>query len=109
MSKTKYSLKGNPYIQKVLDISTGHITKSDSLLLSDASRGESENPIVTYKYDYGFLVAVQDERGVYSQAKKYGFSNQFIKIMRMALKLKLSFVKFDGDAIAYDDLKFFDW
>ena len=98
-----------PLIQKVLDISTAHIWEHDVRLLLDSDAGKSENPIVAFKYQYGFLVAVQDERGVYTSALKYGYSTVFVKIMRYALKLKLSFVKFDQDGITYDDLKYFDW
>jgi hypothetical protein len=100
---------GNPFIVKSLDISTDHITKEEAVLLDDASKGESENPVVAYKYEYGHFVFVSPEKTDYLAISQYGYSPQFISILRRAKELGCKYVQFDGDGIQYDDLETFSW
>jgi hypothetical protein len=99
----------NPYLVKSLDISTDHLTKIDSLRLDDASKGESENPVTAYKYEYGHFVHVPDEEADYIAMDKYGYSLQFTLILRRAKELGCKYVQFDCDGIQYDDLEVFNW
>ena len=110
-----YRLNKNPYLVKSLDISTGHLTKKEAELLDNASKGESENPITAYKYEYGYFVHVPTEEPDYLAIAEYGYSKfdcdciQFIAILRRARELGCKYVQFDGDGIQYDDLETFSW
>ena len=106
-----YRLNKNPYLVKSLDISTGHLTKKETDLLDDASKGESENPVIAYKYEYGHFVHVpqKPEYNNYLAIAEYGYSTQFIAILRRARELGCKYVQFDCDGIQYDDLETFKW
>ena len=104
----------NPYLVKSLDISTGHLTKKDADLLDDASKGESENPVTAYKFEYGHLVHVPVDDRInlhpdYLAIAEYEYSPQFIVILRRARELGCKYVQFDCDGIQYDDLETFEW
>jgi len=96
----------NPYLVKSLDISTGHLTKLETNFLDEAAKGESENPITAYKYEYGYFVYVPDEDLALAE---YGYSKQFITILRRAKELGCKYAQFDGNGIQYDDLETFSW
>jgi hypothetical protein len=99
----------NPYLVQSLDISTGHLTKKEADLLDDASKGESENPVTAYKYEYGHIVHIPTEDPDYLAMAEYGYSKQFIAILRRAKELGCKYVQFDCDGIQYDDLETFEW
>ena len=113
MNKTEpqsYNISLNPLINKVLDISTGHLTKKDNELLTEAGKGETGNPIVAYIYEYGYFVFVPEEDdGLNQHAETYGYSKTFTKIMTRARELKCKYIQFDGIGIEYEDLEVFDW
>ena len=99
----------NPFLVKSLDISTGHLTQLETNLLDEAVKGESENPVVAYKYEYGYFVYVPTENLDYLALAEYGYSMQFINILKRAKELGCKYVQFDGDGIQYDDLETFSW
>jgi hypothetical protein len=110
-----------PLIFKVLDVSTGHMTKNDSELLdSDLS------PLTAYPYGpndgtgpYGHLVHLTelDTHVPPSQqidedlapALKYGYSQELCNILREAKSLDCQYVRFDRDGEEYPELPTFDW
>jgi hypothetical protein len=100
---------GNPFLVKSLDISTGHLTKLETNLLDEAAKGESENPVIAYRYEYGYFVYVPGEDTDYLAIAEYGYSMQFINILRRAKELGCKYAQFDGDGIQYDDLETFSW
>jgi hypothetical protein len=113
MNKTEpksYNISVNPSISKMLDISTGHLTKGDNDLLTEAGEGETGNPIVAYIYEYGYLVFVPEkDEGLNQHARMYGYSTTFTRIMNRARELKCKYIQFDGDGIQYDDIETFKW
>ena len=103
-----YRLSKNPYLVTSLDISIGHITLKDCNLLKDADKGESTNPIVAYEYTYGYNVYAEKDPGIIRAIREYGYSKEFVSILKRAVKLKCTYIKFDGGGIVYEDLKTFD-
>jgi len=108
-----YSLKSNPYLVKVLDISTGHITKKDSMLLT-----RDDCPATAYEYEYGYFVFVDVSdpdlrkmslKGELKAYKKYGFSENFLNIFKKANKLNCKYIQFDADGTEYSDLPVVEW
>jgi hypothetical protein len=104
-----YRLGTNPYLVKSLDISTGHLTKAEADLLDEAAKGESENPVTAYKYEYGHFVYVPDENDDHLAIAEYGYSPQFLAILRRARELGCKYVQYDCDGIQYDDLETYSW
>ena len=101
---------GNPFLVKSLDISTGHLTKLETNLLDEAAKGESENPVIAYRYEYGYFVYVPTaDEPDYLVYAEYGYSKQFIAILRRAKELGCKYAQFDGDGIQYNDLEPFSW
>jgi hypothetical protein len=104
-----YQLYKNPSINNYLDISTCHITEKDNQLLTQAAKGDSDNPVVTYDYEYGYFVYVPTNDPIYNALIPYGYSKQFIKILKRACILHCGFVLFDGNGTEYNDLESFSW
>ena len=110
-----YKLSENPFLVKSLDISTGHLTLKDEDLLKEASKGTTANPVVAYKYEEGYFVYcsgegirdvdTEDEYGYLS----YGYSIQFLAILKRAKELGCKYVQFDRDGVSYEDLETYEW
>ena len=105
-----YKLSKTPYLVKSLDISTGHLTKQDEKLLRAAAKGVDTNPIIAYKYEYGYFVHVPDkDEGLNKACIKEGYSKEFTLLLIRARELGCKYIQFDGDGITYDDIPSFDW
>ena len=109
MKKNKPSIK-YPHITTVLDISTGHISPNDGVLL-DNSKKDINSPIIVYDYPEGYCVyvpqiAVEEELEGFMT---YGMSEEFCKIIQKASERGCKYVQFDADGIVYEDLKQFNW
>ncbi len=90
----------DPFIFKVLDISTGHMTLEDSKKLGP----ETKQPV--YELDeYGWLVYV----GEMSENWDETMSEAFMNILKAAKELGCDYVRFDRDGRMYVDLPYFDW
>ena len=105
MKKNKPSIK-YPHITTVLDISTGHISPNDGVLL-DNSKKDINSPIIVYDYPEGYFVyvpqiAVEEELEGFMT---YGMSEEFCKIIKLASDKGCKYVQFDCDGIEYEDLK----
>jgi hypothetical protein len=104
-----YVFNTHPLIQKHMDVSIGHITKKDDDLLNVACKANTANPVVAYKYQYGYWVACGSNPDYLMPLKKHGYSKTFITILTRAQGLGCLYVQFDCDGIQYDDLKTFNW
>ena len=108
-SKKKYPIE-QPCLTKNLDISTGHISPNDGVLL-DNSTEESNSPLIVYRYPEGWFVYVpqddteEDTEEEINQYKEYGMSEQFCNIIKIASKNKCKYIQFDCDGIEYEDLE----
>ena len=99
------TLKDNPCIVKVLDISTAHITKRDSFFISKAT-----SELIQYEYKEGFFIYVLEDKEETQEALlKAGYSQAFVDIINRARELGCKYVQLDCDGITYDDLPTFEW
>lgn len=99
-------------IQKMLIVSTAHISKDDNEILG--TFGEPDGPmcLIVDPYPYGYIVWI----GTYSgdeeypgQIKDEGLSDEFISLMELAEQLGCEYLKLDRDGPIYDDLPTFEW
>jgi len=105
----EYSID-KPYIHKMLDINTGHITERDVNFLR-AINNSADAPIIKL-YEEGFIVTVSlDEASLKDDLKAWGkvYSISFCKIIKRAHELGCAYVQFDQDGVIYKDLKVFNW
>ncbi len=95
MTKTKLE------IEKVLVVSTAHMTKEDCNLLTKC--GE-ENTLVVYDTEFFFLMPMDQELGD-------KFSPAFRKLFDFVKNHEEQFthLKLDGDGMLLDDFEEFDW
>jgi hypothetical protein len=96
----------DPFIFRVLDISTGHMTKEDNERLQYL-----ESNCKAYSgyelRDYGWLLYVGEIEENWSEDDKW--SSAFMNIMKTAQKAGCEYVRFDRDGRDYDELPKFDW
>ena len=109
-----------PFIVKVFEASTSHITKKDDKLL----RKEDLVDISVYNVagggtHYGYLIytGLEDNSSINEQIDKptkdailkAGFSKNFVSLLDRAKKNGCKFLQLDCDGVEYEDLKTFDW
>lgn len=104
--------KFKPIITKVMEASTGHITEKDNKLLNSSciflEKGKDfSNPILHYKYEEGSFIYVP--QFFKRPLKEYGYSKDFINLMRLAHENKCKYLQLDRDALIYPELPQFDW
>lgn len=99
-------------IQKMLVVSTAHISKDDNFILSTFGDAGGPTCLVVDQYPYGYIVWV----GSYSSDEDYpvqivneGMSKEFIALMELAEQLDCEYLKVDADGPIYDDLPTFEW
>lgn len=92
----------NPYIQKYLDCSTGHIKWEDSKLLP-----LDYSPLTCYSYEYGMFVYTGEV--VEEASIKFGFSQALLDLLKIGAKHQCNFVRFDADGQEYSELPSFPW
>jgi hypothetical protein len=90
----------NPFIFRVLDVSTGHISLSDVDGLENSGR-----PVYELE-GFGWLVYVGELEDNWPSDV---FSGAFINILRKAQELECDYVRFDRDGREYPELQTFDW
>jgi hypothetical protein len=110
MEPQEYTLTGSPYFKKVLEVSTGHITKKDNDFLI------SKEPIgwlpIVHSYLEGYFVHVFSDPETSKaslQIWEKHFSPEFCRIMLHAHTIGVTYVQFDADGVEYTDLKTFPW
>ena len=101
--KTKYE------IEKVLVLSTGHITEKDAGTLDKIIDEVQPGPIV-YGFPYGYYIYVGSEvKEKIKDAKKAGLSKYFCNLFAIAHSLNCQYIKLDADGPAMDNLPLFNW
>lgn len=94
-------------IETTLVLSTAHITEEDSKKLSDhINVGDKIPSLSIYPYPYGYIVNVFEKIENVNE-----LSEGFNKAMKLAIKLKVNYLKFDCDGSAYDteELNYCEW
>lgn len=94
-------------IEKVLVLSTGHITKSDMELL----QSKKECGLIVYDTEFWTQVFLGQEM-VVKDLEVSGFSREFISILTWCQSFapqQLDYVKFDADGPVIEGWRVFDW
>jgi hypothetical protein len=105
-------------LQKMLDLSTGHITSKDAELLRryKSEGNDSAMALTCYPFAYGWTVSTSGlldplagraER--LDEMRKEGYSEHFIAVMTHAADLGATLVRLDCDAEYEPGLPRFDW
>jgi hypothetical protein len=99
----------DPEINRVLVLSTGHLTKDELQRLNKVSYW----PV--YDYGYGLFVWVPEKVEVsqlfleMKASEREAFSSDLKNILEIAMKLGCQFVRFDCDGPLYEELPQYDW
>ena len=95
-------------IEKVLVLSTGHITLEDSHRLDLEDRAN----VIVYAYEYGWYIWVGSNETFTDQllgARAEGFSAAFCNLLTLAHSRGCCYLKLDCDGPLREDLPHFDW
>ena len=110
----KKCLIAKPWIDKILDVSTIHLSTGDAKLLeadakllpSDKKNACHDNSLIVHEYERGFFVYVSAYN---TEQTRADFSPEFKAILAEARRRKCKWVCFDGDGEEYEGLEIFDW
>ncbi len=96
------------------DVFTGHMTQSDSGLLSRvmyesvrASQGAATRHMIVYNVNMGYMVYCGSSTAL--PKKRWGFSAEFCLVCKLAHLQGFAYIHFDCDGEHYEGLKEFDW
>lgn len=95
----------DPFVFKVLDISTGHLTKEDAERLGNESN-KGLAPVYEL-HEYGWLVYVGEIEDNWQNEPE--MSEHFVKVLETANELGCDYVRFDRDGREYPELQKFEW
>ena len=102
-------------VNHYLGVSTGHITKRDSELLTDIANGGLDDVMLTaWGFDYGWWVYVNpevkdDPTGYKKHLTDAGFSEAFFDLLTVADSLECSYINLDCDGLTYEGVPQFEW
>jgi hypothetical protein len=113
MKPQVYNSTSNPIVTMNFDVSTGHITAQDNVLLKKAVK-DPEAPVIVYEYKEGYFVYVPIEGNEFDETEgpameKYGLSKTFINLLRETARLKCKYLQLDADGMEYENLPTFEW
>jgi hypothetical protein len=113
MTPNIYTRK-RPYIGKMLDVSTSHITENDAKLLDESDSKKqssiSRNPLSAFSKGVGWLVNIPaTDEEVFKEILNYGYSNEFVELVKVALNHDCDWINLDCDGAEIEDLPKFDW
>jgi len=92
----------DPFIFRVLDICTCHMTLEDARMLEENIRDLSAYELG----EYGWLCYVGE---ISDNWNTDGWSEAFVNVLKKAKELGCDYVRFDRDGREYDELPVFDW
>lgn len=100
------------HIMHYIDLSTVHITRNDTKLLSERDFDYLE--LIVYKYPEGFFIFIgyEDDTLPYitEKFKEKGFSDDFLTLFSNAVKSHTAtFLRLDCDGIVNENIPMHDW
>jgi len=113
MNPETYNSKTNPFIVKVFEACTSHITEKDDANLKRDSNVTDHNPsLIVYPFEYGYFIfsdfEADEVEAIYlSLEKKEGYSKEFIQLLKLAKEKGCKFLQIDEDGAEYEDLPTF--
>lgn len=101
-------------VRLVLDLSTAHITESDSRLLSVEAAFNDVPSLRVVPFEYGFYLTIISDLKEFladdkSALREAGLSDAFIKILEKAAAHEINFIILDRDGGCDDELEVFEW
>lgn len=96
-------------VEKFLDASTGHITYEDSLKLLEDPSAFPSRVIV---HDYGWWINIKGkefEDEVILAMRTRGYSEAFVRLMRLAYTQECWWINLDCDGDDIDGLEIIEW
>lgn len=96
-------------IEKVLVLSTAHITKTDNTILLRNKRSRNPDKLTVYHYEYGYSIYVGDVTDRIREASENGLSKEFQALLKLAHSLKCKYLDLDCDGLVMDNLPQFSW
>ena len=92
---------------KVMDCSTSHVTDEE---INDLLERD-DCPVPNFPYEYGNFVYVTNEQNPDDERaiRDFGFSESFIKLLRIARENGCRYIALDCDGLVYEDLQTYDW
>jgi hypothetical protein len=92
----------DPFVFKVLDLSTVHMTEEDAEKLNPCSGIQS----LSYELgEYGWLIYIGEMKENWGDE----MSEAFMNALKEAKELGCDYVRFDRDGRTYEELPVFDW
>lgn len=107
--------KKKPSVDRILNVSTSHITTHDHNLLLTKNEDDACKVAAcfsSYPYDEGWFLYLYDNPSSGFHAKDMtaaGFSHAFCDIVKFAVENKCSLIRLDADAEQYEDFPTFNW
>ena len=104
-----------PCVHKILEVSSGHITKEDDRLLKKDLSAFAVYNVKGGDVLYGFLIYtgldddLEEFLGTKKIGKQEGFSPAFFHLIDLARNAGCKFLQIDCDGVEYDDLPKYDW
>jgi hypothetical protein len=103
--------------QKILDLSTAHMTSKDNKILQNYMDSPAAiRSLIAYSYEYGWTISTSlmlngavDRDEHLAKVRKEGFSEAFIKILTHAADNGAVLVRLDRDGDLEPGLPSFDW
>ncbi len=105
-------------VRKYLDLSLAHIMSKDNDLLKSVSVCAASHHLVNkhafvlvvYEYEYGYFIPITDiVADNPGSLKLMGFSEAFIRLIRLAKQQECKLLVLDRDAETLDELGKFEW
>ena len=102
-------------IDKVLNLSTIHITEDDNIILTQITEDGHPEAGWVISTDYGFMIFVPPGGNTEEVAehvhgfKQVGMSNAFIDLYKLAAEQQCTWLRLDCDIPEVDGLQIFDW
>jgi hypothetical protein len=95
----------DPFIFKVLDICTSHMSSKDNQKLQSEESGNQQLPAYELS-EYGWLVYIGELDENWSRGT---MSAAFRKVLKVAKQMGCEYVRFDRDGREYPELIKFKW
>lgn len=92
-------------IERVLVVSTAHITRTDSVFLREH---QDKHPLIVHSYEEGDFVILTDLEEKLDELCQC-FSKAFMDILMLAVRSDCSILRLDRDGPIYEDHPTFDW
>jgi hypothetical protein len=102
-----------PTMYPYWDVSTVHITREDDIRLRDLARGDrshpGKTPLGVATYGWGHFVIVPGEEELIDEDVAFGFSEDFVALLKKAARCEVPVLRIDRDGEEHDELPKHDW